>query len=370
MDRRAWCVAGQAIRFGIALGLHLMVSPEAIDRKHHEQRCRLWYSLYRLEILLSEQSGRPKCITTSCVTLPLELLSRHNGQRSDRGSPYEDSRALWYGILGTYSDVATAFEGGTAPWHRRPGVGTVPLEQQFMAGINLSRISDTISNDLYLQAASSSWLEVQNNVKASEKSLQAYRDTLLPAISMHGIYDDNPDIRSQLELDLYRCSVQMILYRPFLCHIVLEGQSKDSHAFNQRCARGCVEAATDCLNLIPDQPVAHLILRTLPWWSLLHYICQAGSVLLLELCLNTVHMQGESQLVITPMVKVMAYLECLSSDSKSAYRAWTIFRSLLDRAMRRYRTNLLKDLPEMVQRPGRWTQGDEDVMQATRKALL
>jgi hypothetical protein len=47
----------------------------------------------------------------------------------------------------------------------------------------------------------------------------------------------------------------------------------------------CVQAALTMLQLMPDHPNVSEAYRVLPWWSLLHFVCQAAAVLIMELCL-------------------------------------------------------------------------------------
>ena len=62
------------------------------------------------------------------------------------------------------------------------------------------------------------------------------------------------------------------------------------------------------LDMMPDSPVRAQIFQILPWWSLLHYICQAAAVLLLEISLNMQHMQGKRTKAMTALKKALEYL--------------------------------------------------------------
>src|SRR5207248_2658909 len=84
-----------------------------------------------------------------------------------------------------------------------------------------------------------------------------------------------------IELAMYYWSVRMILHRPCLRN--LEGrimnESRASRDFDQEAAIACVDAALGLLRLMPDSPDIAQAYRILPWWSLIHYMCQAAAVL-------------------------------------------------------------------------------------------
>lgn len=49
-------------------------------------RARTWYSLYSLEVLISGITGRPKSISVSDVSIPIDLLERGNPDDSPESS--------------------------------------------------------------------------------------------------------------------------------------------------------------------------------------------------------------------------------------------------------------------------------------------
>ena len=203
-----------------------------------------------------------------------------------------------------------------------------------------------------------------------ETELQAWQDSLPADLKLDGLVNSTVDPRAALELEMHRCSIGMLLYRLCLCSIEIHGESASSRAFNARCAKACVEAALDLLNLMPDEPLlGSQIYQVLPWWSVLHYICQAASVLLLELCLSVQHLQGESHRVLDGMTKAMTLIQCFSRNSKSAYKASVILRALLVRVLPRYRSNMLADIPQTQQKPSSWNSKDDAVMRTTMQAL-
>ena len=79
------------------MGLHVRSEVEALSDVDKEHRVRLWWSLYSLEVLLNELTGRPSCISDRDISTPLPvnidekdfLLSRPLYERE--GSTYSSS---------------------------------------------------------------------------------------------------------------------------------------------------------------------------------------------------------------------------------------------------------------------------------------
>lgn len=369
---RAWGLVGQAIRHAIALGLHLKVAAEAISHTDHRSRARVWYSLFRLEILLSEMTGRPKCLRVTDATVHFDL-SFQQQEDDDPERPITidqsvegiDSRALWRAFLGSDLEIARNLDGGVTPWDRFGPVGSNMTEKQFAAGLELSVISDKIGTMLYLSPADLTWAEVQDTIQSLQSELANWHENLYPELKLDNVGVTDIDPRSHLELELYYCSVSMILCRPSLCEIRIHGESQGSTEFNRLSARACVQAAIRMVSLMPDEPVAEYVFQVLPWWSLLHYVCQAAAVLLLELCLNVQHMPSETREVMFATKKAMNYLWSLAPSSKSAFKAWTIVRLLVQKVTLRYQRNVLMDIPADAPKPRNWTEDDEHGLMQT-----
>jgi hypothetical protein len=66
-------VIGLSIRHATALGLHLRCGVKEISDLDKELRVRVWWSLYSLERLLGEYTGRPSCISDFDISTPLPL---------------------------------------------------------------------------------------------------------------------------------------------------------------------------------------------------------------------------------------------------------------------------------------------------------
>lgn len=243
---------------------------------------------------------------------------------------------MWLDFLGPDRMVANTFSGGIVEWSSFTSVGMGPSQSHFMASLQLCHISDDVGRRLYSAGAEHTWFDVQNIIRQMETRLHEWNDNLAEELRLEYQGWTDFDCRARLELATSFHSLRMMLYRPCLCEIKIDYESPQSHQFNMTCAKHCVEAALHMINVLPDTLVNAHVLQVLPWWTLLHYICQAASVLLLELCLNMQHVPNESEAVILGLRKALNYVLALSGNSKSALKAWSIIHPLFEKASQQY----------------------------------
>lgn len=325
--------------------------------------------------MLSEVTGRPKCVRASDVTAPLEAVLQEDmdylkrRMHLDSHVDHIGSHALWLEFLGSRRNVAHSFTGGSTAWGRFGLVGNRSGGKHFTAALQLSALSDAIGTRIYLSPADLTWADVQKTVHELATQLAYWKTVRQPDLALENLGHANIDPRSHIELALYYHSIRLMLYRPFLCEIDIGGESSQSAGRNKLYARSCVQAAVELVKIMPDDPVAEQVLQILPWWVLTHYICQAAGILLLEMVLGNQHLQGDAQEVIVALKKALNYLWVLCPTSKSAYRAWTMTRLLAERVNQRYRQNDLHDLFLEAPRPREWSSDDAESLLAIVTAI-
>ena len=81
--RRAWTLAGLAIRHALTLGLHVRSTATSLSDADKEHRVRSWWSLYSLECTLNELTGRPTCIADRDISTPLPINVEEADFRAD-----------------------------------------------------------------------------------------------------------------------------------------------------------------------------------------------------------------------------------------------------------------------------------------------
>ena len=239
------------------------------------------------------------------------------------------------------------------------GIGTGHPQSHFTHRIRLCFISHSIGTALYSANEDQSWSDLQDQTNRLEGELVHWRRNLPPELTMQGLHSPRIDPRSKLELAMYYYSVCMILYRPCLCNIEIDNESPQSKSFDLLSARKCVEAAISLIDLMPNSQKVQEGFLLLPWWALLHYTSQAIAVLLLEMCLNTVHFQGELDRLVASLKRAMLYLYRMTSTSRSAYKAWKIFRSVLENASTEFAGLDVSDVPIEAPQPSNWDPGLE-----------
>ncbi|OQV06017.1 Fungal specific transcription factor domain-containing protein [Cladophialophora immunda] len=363
---RAWNTLGHATRHATALGLHLRVTDTNVSELERARRARTWYSLYSLEILIAEITGRPKSIFLTDVTIPIDLfwsVPRETlafSEQVDHFLSPAGSRKIWLEYLHSGSGISH-MTGGMVPWKSLSSVGRdVPISY-LPQRLYLCRLSDKVASHLYSGTSEDSWSEIQQKLGNLQDELRQWAGNLPQELAIQGQESAGTDPRAKIELGIYYYSVEMILNRVCLCEITIPDESAGSQEFNRSSARTCVHAAMSMLAMLPDHPTAHEAYQLLPWWELLHFVAQATAVLLLELALDAQHFRNEAAQIVTSLRKAMGYLWCMTEMSLSAYRAWRIFRQLLTEVMGRHDDLDLTDIPTEAAPPPGWNDALEAV---------
>ena len=362
----AWNTLGHATRHATALGLHLRVVDPSVNGPETARRARTWYSLYSLEILIAEITGRPKSIFIVDVTTPIDLSlavpyesEGFTGQVDDFLSP-AGSRKIWLEYLHGGPSISQ-MTGGLVPWKSFAAVGRKIPTSYLPQRLLLCRLSDRVASHMYSGTLHDSWSEIQRKIELMQNELKQWHENLPEELSLQGQESSDTDPRTKIELRMYFHSVEMITNRPCLCEITIDNESRRSQEFNRSSARACVHAAMSMLSIMPDYPTAHEANQLLPWWTLLHFVSQATAVLLLELALDAQHFRGEVQQLVTYLRKAMGYLWCMTEGSLSAYRAWRLFRQLLTEVLERHDEIDLADIPMDAVLPPGWNENHEAV---------
>lgn len=283
---RAWTITGHALRHATALGLHLRVADASISLIDRLRRARTWYSLYNLEILISETTGRPKAITPDDITVLIEdAAMQYPVIDASRRMPQirtaaSDSWAGWQAFLLARRSPTVGLQDNMQTFHETtPQLLESISLNQFSQRIKLCLISHRVGSALYSAAAGlQSWSDFQTKLAALDAAMLAWRKDLPESIriSPEEIKANGLDPRPQIELALYYQSVRMILHRPCICKIDIMHESARSKEFNVKSARACIRGAVSMLELMPDVDFEHApeVFQLVPWWAALHYVAQ------------------------------------------------------------------------------------------------
>ena len=329
IHHRAWALVGLAIRNATCLGLHLKNVDRGLSQTQLDERARLWYSLYGLEVAFAEVLGKPPLTSFDYTTVPLDGLKHGPFEYAPGSRDAIATRILWLQFLRRRRDTGQTMRGGQMPWQNFQFIGYGPPRQHLLFRARLSTISNQIMTQLYMPSLSGSWASVQEKITAFNTQLLDWEQSLPEELNLRSKVATETDPRAKIDLALYMQSVRMILYWPCLCHIHISGESVLSKEFNLRGARTCVQAGMSLVECLPDYPSPHETYQLLPWWNFVHYLCQTLAVFLLELCLNSEHFEGSAAQLTPCIEKAMSYLWCLTAPSLTAYKAWRIFRQML-----------------------------------------
>ncbi|KAK0111791.1 hypothetical protein ONS96_001059 [Cadophora gregata f. sp. sojae] len=350
---RAWAISGLAIRHAVTLGLHIRIEAGDLSDYDNENRVRLWWSLYSLECLLNELTGRPSCISDQDISTPLPLnideeefrpgksfYGRAEDTRHASGPPSRrSSRSSKDGIRRPSATYQMPHGIGVPLPANNPAL-TLPetTSTYFIYRTQLSIISHEIVTQVYCAATiKESWVEVQNTIKRIDARLKAWRDNLPADFTLD--FDryvepdwDDPHALPRMGLAMLYNSSRMILFRPCLCKFEgrISTQSEKSMDFNRQGVEMCIHSARTMINLIgwTARDVAKVYAVT-PWWHTLHYLCEALSVLMLELAYQAQHLPAEAGYILDDAKKGIRWLIMMSEESISARKAWEIFDTLI-----------------------------------------
>ncbi|KAK5191561.1 hypothetical protein LTR20_007658 [Exophiala xenobiotica] len=314
---RAWQTIANAIRHAVTLGMHLAVHTSPRMSRTCTNQASTWYALYNLEMFLVEMTGRP----TSMIS-DLEMTVSQEGVLSD-----SESRLTELG----QECVPHTF--GSPRVLQRP-VPQQSLSTYFSRRLHVSRISRRISTTLYAGVLTADSAEFQGSVLSVELEIEELASSVArPLPNLDGAWLLGH--RHNLELVMSIRSLQMILYRPFLCD--WEGKSGDealwSHDFVQSKASAGVAAARSMLALLFSVDDLQTLPLVFPCWSTLHYVCQAGAILVLELAMHAIramHLPSEVAEMESAIRRLLTYLKAMSKSSYSAHKAWEIFAGFLN----------------------------------------
>ncbi|KAH7075917.1 hypothetical protein BKA63DRAFT_413895 [Paraphoma chrysanthemicola] len=256
---KAWLTVGVALRYGVALNLHLRCQDDYPYPGRSETLARTWWSLRSLDCFLSSTIGRPSAFSIQDSNTPLP-----------RDPPVTQHGIPSTSMLQTYTRISITTQWALSTLHTI-GAATMP------------------------------WQDVQDRVVRLKSGLEA----LLPQISD----------RERLMLHFSWFDSMILITRPMLSpqrsHHELSDQMRH---VSDAMARDCVQAARGVTRLLPDVPDER-IFRNGPWWCLVHYIMRAMAVFLLAMSPQVVQVHAD---LVLPVKKLIRWLQWMRQDDPVA----------------------------------------------------
>ena len=318
-----------------------------------EIRYRLWWALSSLERILAVMTGRPTSFSDADCTAPLPLpveeetflgdnaLSPHDitllRRLSSQESRHTDCETSTPSSIGYSANLKMSPNDSTSP-------GLLPLLQErrrvvtpcnalyFECHTKLCIFANEVLNRLYRAGITSkSWADVQVNIAILNSKIEKLRGELPSVFDFTKKPRHQQFVRQRMSLGFFHYSILIMINRPCLCRLdrKIPDQSGKANDFNREAAMRCVHAAQDMLEMLPQEPNSVGLYTVAPWWSLVHYLMQAATVLMLELSFRSDHMPDKVEDVFDSAKKATDWLRSLSEDNEGARRAWSLCDEML-----------------------------------------
>lgn len=310
---------GLACRHAEALGLHLRSIAPSLTAASREKRARVWWSLYYLEYLLCENTGRPTMISSQfCSVQPLAPLNEIALTNSTGNKQIQD----WYMIQNDPSA-----KNDSRRLFLELEIAPSPVNH-FRSRVDLAIVTQKIFANLYSAATiSKSWQRTQTEIVTLSKDVDQWYRALPRAFQFaHELLcDKGAFTRERIILGFCFYSAKMLLNRPCLCRVDVRiaNQTRSSKDIDQERARECIMAARSIADLLPDAADPVWLYTHGPWWCIVHYLMQAVTILMLELGFDEFHLRGwplaAGSADITAVVgKLVRWLSAMAAAGNSA----------------------------------------------------
>ncbi|KAL3467401.1 fungal-specific transcription factor domain-containing protein [Aspergillus heterothallicus] len=344
---RSWRLSGMSIQSAVTMGLNLRNESNIVLYNSRETRYRVWWSLYILHVLLCVMTGRfPSSTEDSCTTpLPVpfveeefsrteveqliedhearaffmeNLVSRSSAQ-STKGTLLSESARLQSPGPSKHSDqVASAAAKILAP----------NISLHFLYFVELGLIMRRTIDALYAPGAGrKSWRSIEMVIAALNGRADSWL-AKLPA-ELHFTQGAPACEKERLSLAFSFYSTKILITQPCLNRILRQATwGSQVETYCTTMASICGELATQMLELLPSAPDLSWVYQLSPWWSLVHYIMQAITVLSISLFIKQKANTIQHPRTVEIVSKAAGLLSYLAAKDPLAQRAWTVCRDL------------------------------------------
>jgi hypothetical protein len=343
-----------ALRSAISLGINLRFKDDKTHQASKEARCRLWWSIFLLEHLLTSMTGRISGCgeELSAALLPIPFDERGGNRRSSLKNIFHDAAVQASPLqLTIYQNDEEARIAGD--WLVRCEPSPMLL---FHYIADLSIIGQTLINSVYsIQALRQTPHQLEQRLQQQSNSMdrwlrkipEAYRFSLSTTDDRYHIKPGADYVRERITLAIYYYSARITLCRPCLSHTPNSLQkarnSKSKGSFRAKMTLSCLQASCSLLSVLPEKPDTVWLTTVTPWWAILHYIMQATTALLIGLstcATSDKEMNTDDQNKVPPLTREMLvketrkaffWLHHLAFSSRAARRAFMICEGFLGR---------------------------------------
>lgn len=287
MLNRSWVTIGVACRHAIGLGLHLHNMHPKTNARLKEKRICVWWSLYCLDYLLCEITGRPTAIDRRFYSTP------HPAPIDEADLVNPPGLALleaWNRIQGVSETTSSTDDKRNA---LDLGANTNSASH-FRCHVQLAILSQKVLVSFYsAETVTKPWRCAQEEMLALREELDQWYRSLPTQYQFTHSTGNETFCRERTQLAFSYYSARILLNRPCLCRVAERIQQQGDWSKNADAARAseCIMAAKSISDLLPDMAIPDVvwIYTNGPWWCIVHHLMQAITVLMLGLALEPYH---------------------------------------------------------------------------------
>ncbi|KAL4801978.1 fungal-specific transcription factor domain-containing protein [Aspergillus unguis] len=293
--------SSMALRSAISLGINLRFKDDKTPYASKEARTRLWWSIFLLEHLITSITGRisgcSEELSAALLPVPFEEEGTHGNPNLCEifRDPELQSSRLQLTIFQSSEEAQDS-----AAWVSKCEPSPTLL---FHCIVDLNVISQTVINSVYsIQGLRETPDRVEQRLQKHSRSMDIWLKKVPPhyrftVSETDDTYcapcdsDADPEYaRERMTLAVYYYSARITLCRPCLSHTPTSLQavstkdiSKSRAAFRALMTLTCLRASTSLLSILPPVPDTAWLTSVTPWWTILHYMMQATTALLIGL---------------------------------------------------------------------------------------
>ncbi|CAI7645608.1 unnamed protein product [Penicillium glandicola] len=335
---RAWRKCGIAIQSAVAMGIHLRSESPSITHVSKETRYRLWWALYLLDILLCVMTGRMPRMQQEHCTTPLPVPYKEEDFRDEHVTKLildiKSRAGLMASLLSFDPSTEPNDRSVNSPASQSTSQQASPSQQlqanvslYLLYSIDLAAVMREAIEILYSPEAGR---KTRNDTELAMTSLNSAADNWfarLPATyRFTESREDRAFIRQRTSLAFQYYSTKLVISQPALrSHMCGEA----STGFDTPMAMICLNAASQMLDLLPNEPNMSWLLGCSPWWCALHYLTQSTVVLIMQFLTDNNTRVTERNEASERVQKALRWLNECSTKDPSFKRAWGHFRELL-----------------------------------------
>jgi hypothetical protein len=295
---RASRFSGLALQSALSLGINLRLTDDRTHNASKEARCRLWWSIYSLEHYLTSMHGRVSgvgeslCSGSAPIPVEEQYFEQPDVQRLFRDHRFREAQ-----LRATLFESNTQSTQTSSTWTSQCNPSSSLL---FYYLVDLALISQSVLNKIHsIEGMREGTSQIEYRLQKYSSLMDRWLSKLpsnyqftMPSPSPWNLNHpklDNPSapyVRECVCLAMTYFSARITLCRPCFSHKHSENtQNPDGSRTSLRSdmAKQCFQAACALISILPETPDVSWLAKVTPWWSVLHFLMQATTILLLGL---------------------------------------------------------------------------------------